>query len=243
MGKTLIVDNSLTGAGLARDCQNVGIKVASTTVGIANVNIENLKWVGNGCAVQVYGADSTNPISNLTIHSADIDLNSMPAGTSNTIGIKLKDVSSFDLTSNRVVWSDLNAGSSHSLVSMEVSGGGSSTGTFSQNVLASVKESTYGWIEVYVSVVINNFDYNQFIYRGSTALTYVPIYNITNMFNKASALAHGNNLFCSSSSNIWSSLLQNVNSGTFSPATALAKCTHINDVKLTSGLCKSVCSP
>lgn len=243
MGKTLIVDNSLTGAGLARDCQNVGVKVASTTIGIANVSIENLKWSGNGCAIEIFGANSSNPISNLTIQSADIDLNAMPVGSSDAIGISLDNVSSFEVKNNRVVWSDFTAGSIHSLVRIALSGGGSATGSFTQNVLSGVKDTTYGWLEVYAPVVINNFDYNQFIYRGSTALTYKPIYNTANMFNKASALAHGNNLFCSGTSNIWSTLLQNSNSGTFSAATALTNCTHINDVELTSGLCKSVCSP
>jgi hypothetical protein len=243
VGSTVLKNNFLSGAGGAYDCQITGIQVSAVATPISNIFIENLKWLGNGCAIKVTGTNSTNTITNLNIKNANIELNSMPPSSTSSLGIQVDNVSSFNLTNNRVAWTDATPLSIDTLVKIGLSGGGSATGTFSNNILSGVKETLYGWITVFSPVTLNSFDFNQFIYEGISALSYKPIYNTSNMLNISATLPHGNNLFCSSSSNIWSNLLQNANSGSFDAPLALSKCTKVNDVNPTSHLCQSICSP
>jgi sugar lactone lactonase YvrE len=244
-GATWIKDNSFIGGGAAENCQTVGVSIESASRPVNFVTIENMKWQGNGCGIIATGSGGANVVSNLVIKNSNIELNSLPNPSLTALGVKLFNVASFTLSDNRVAWTDLLPSADiQNLVKID-SGGSASTGVFRNNVLATTKNPANNFLMINNSVItLNSFDHNQFVYTGSSSIPTSVISNVSSIgLNRSSLQTHGNNLFCSGSANVWSSILLSPSAGSFNESDANTSCKHANDVDTTTNLCKTPCAP
>ncbi|MBK7961637.1 MAG: hypothetical protein IPK04_10865 [Bdellovibrionales bacterium] len=240
VGATWIKDNSFIGGGAAENCQTVGVSIESASRPVNFVTIENMKWQGNGCGIIATGSGGANVVSNLVIKNSNIELNSLPNPSLTALGVKLFNVASFTLSDNRVAWTDLLPSADiQNLVKID-SGGSASTGVFRNNVLATTKNPANNFLMINNSVItLNSFDHNQFVYTGSSSIPTSVISNVSSIgLNRSSLQTHGNNLFCSGSANVWSSILLSPSAGSFNESDANTSCKHANDVDTTTNLCK-----